>query len=415
MQEEDCSVALKKAIVLGAGIQGVSVALGLQRRGYAVALVDKAPDCLMRASFRNEGKIHMGFVYANDSSFKTSALMLRASLSFSRLLDEWTGVDIEWPALTSYPFMYVIARTSMVAPESLLGSYEKLQHEYTAILKQEGGSYLGKQPASIWRPLSADKLQVWIDKKFSVSGVQTVEASLELEGFRRVIREALARSSAIEQCFNCSVESVIRTENGFRVEGSRADGTKWEQHADIVVNCLWDGRLKVDEHMGIRPQRKWVYRLKYRLMGTLPKRLAGLPSLTVVLGPYGDVVMYPRTNTYISWYPACMRGWTDAVSVPSEWERACAGRIDDAEADRIAREALSGFEEVVTGMVHAKIDVVDAGVIFSWGKTDIDDPGSELHERFHIGVQQHDGYFSIDTGKFTCAPFFAQQFLDCLG
>ena len=131
---------MKRAIVLGAGIQGVSVALGLQRRGYAVALVDKAPDCLMRASFRNEGKIHMGFVYANDSSFQTSALMLRASLSFSRLLDEWTGVDIEWPALTSYPFMYVIARTSMVAPESLLGSYEKLQHEYKTVLKQEGGA-----------------------------------------------------------------------------------------------------------------------------------------------------------------------------------------------------------------------------------------------------------------------------------
>jgi hypothetical protein len=125
--------------------------------------------------------------------------------------------------------------------------------------------------------------------------------------------------------------------------------------------------------------------------------------------------MYPRANTYISWYPACMRGWTDAVSVPPEWEDACAGRIDASARDRIAQEALSGFEEVVTGMVHTKIDVVDAGVIFSWGKTDIDDPDSELHERFHIGVQQHDGYFSIDTGKFTCAPFFAQQFLDCLG
>lgn len=80
-------MAMKRAIVLGAGIQGVSVALGLQRRGYAVVLVDKAPDCLTRASFRNEGMIHLGFVYANDPSFKTSALMLRAAPAFSRLLD----------------------------------------------------------------------------------------------------------------------------------------------------------------------------------------------------------------------------------------------------------------------------------------------------------------------------------------
>jgi hypothetical protein len=407
-------MAMKRAIVLGAGIQGVSVALGIQRRGYAVTLVDKAPDCLLRASLRNEGKIHMGFVYANDPSFKTSMLMLRASLSFSRLLDEWTGREIDWRALSSHPFMYVIARTSMVAPERLLQCYEKLQHEYEMVLKQEGGSYLGQRPASIWEPLSADYLHRWINEKFSVCGVQTVEASIELEGFRRIMRMALARSGAIEPYFGCSVESVTRTPHGFRVEGSRADGRTWDRYADIVVNCLWDGRLKLDEHMGISPQRKWVYRLKYRLLGTLPRTLASLPSMTIVLGPYGDVVRYPHAKTYISWYPACMRGWTDRVSVPQEWEAHCAGLVESSEASRIAKDALAGFEQVVTGMDQTDIDVVDAGVIFSWGKTDIDDPASELHERFHVGVHCYDGYFSIDTGKFTCAPMFAEQLLNCL-
>jgi hypothetical protein len=59
---------------------------------------------------------------------------------------------------------------------------------------------------------------------------------------------------------------------------------------------------------------------------------------------------------------------------------------------------------------------VDAGVIFSWGEShiDVDDPGSELHQRHAIGVHAHDGYFSIDTGKFTCAPLFASHLLDAL-
>ncbi len=407
-------MAMKRAIVLGAGIQGVSVALGLQQRGYAVTLIDKAPDCLLRASLRNEGKIHMGFVYANDPSFKTSMLMLRASLAFSGLLDEWTGMEIDWRALSSYPFVYVIARTSMVAPDRLLQSYEKLQCEYEVLLKQEGGSYLGQRPASIWEPFSADHLHRWINEKFAVCGVQTVETSLELEGFRRVMLAAIARSGAIESCFNSSVESVMRTPQGFRVEGSRTDGTTWDRQADIVVNCLWDGRLKLDEHMGICPQRKWVYRLKYRLLGTLPRTLTSLPSMTIVLGPYGDVVRYPHAKTYISWYPACMRGWTDGVRVPQEWEPHCAGDVESSEASCIAKDALAGFEQVVPGMDQTDIEVVDAGVIFSWGKTDIDDPTSELHERFHVGVHCYDGYFSIDTGKFTCAPLFAQQLLDCL-
>src|SRR5262247_824486 len=114
-------------VVLGAGFQGVCVALGLQSQGHAVTLVDKAPDCMTRASLRNEGKIHLGFVYANDASFRTSALMLRSSLAFARLIEEWLKTRIDWRALTSRPFVYVIAHDSLLSTETLFASYEKLQ------------------------------------------------------------------------------------------------------------------------------------------------------------------------------------------------------------------------------------------------------------------------------------------------
>ena len=47
-------------------------------------------------------------------------------------------------------------------------------------------------------------------------------------------------------------------------------------------------------------------------------------------------------------------------------------------------------------------------MIFAWGETDIDDPGSELHERHDIGTSSRDGYHSIDTGKLTMAPVFGR-------
>ena len=82
----------------------------------------------------------------------------------------------------------------------------------------------------------------------------------------------------------------------------------------------------------------------------------------------------------------------------------------------MVRETLSALDRIVPGVAASRIDQVDAGVIFSWGKShvDVDDPGSELHERHAIGVHAHDGYFSIDTGKFTCAPLFASRLLDAL-
>ena len=66
--------------------------------------------------------------------------------------------------------------------------------------------------------------------------------------------------------------------------------------------------------------------------------------------------------------------------------------------------ALTGFE----------IETIDAGIIAAWGSTDIDDPASVLHERHEIGVHADDGWFSIDTGKLTTAPLFAEQLVDVL-
>jgi hypothetical protein len=63
---------------------------------------------------------------------------------------------------------------------------------------------------------------------------------------------------------------------------------------------------------------------------------------------------------------------------------------------------------------ECRIDTIDAGITVSWRASDISDPRSELHERHAVGVHAHDGYFSIDTGKFTCAPLFAARLLDQL-
>ena len=51
--------------------------------------------------------------------------------------------------------------------------------------------------------------------------------------------------------------------------------------------------------------------------------------------------------------------------------------------------------------------VVRGGAIVAWGDTDIDDPQSELHRRFEIGVHSHGRYHSVDPGKLTMAPYFA--------
>ena len=52
---------------------------------------------------------------------------------------------------------------------------------------------------------------------------------------------------------------------------------------------------------------------------------------------------------------------------------------------------------------------VKGGVIVAWGKTDIYDPESELHRRYEIGIRSAGRFHSVDPGKLTMAPFFADQ------
>ena len=139
--------AVKRAVVLGAGIQGVCAALALAQEDYHVTLVDRASRALDRASLRNEGKIHLGFVYANDPSMRTSFLMLETALQFARLVEGFVGREIDWPNLKSRPFVYYVVHDSLVERAQVREHYERMQAHYLDLLAQDRSqSYLGERP-----------------------------------------------------------------------------------------------------------------------------------------------------------------------------------------------------------------------------------------------------------------------------
>jgi len=77
-------------------------------------------------------------------------------------------------------------------------------------------------------------------------------------------------------------------------------------------------------------------------------------------------------------------------------------------------EALSEFVSALALVEAADLkDVwVKGGAIVAWGETDIDDPESELHRRYEIGVHTRSRCHSVDPGKLTMAPYFADKCAD---
>jgi hypothetical protein len=132
------------------------------------------------------------------------------------------------------------------------------------------------------------------------------------------------------------------------------------------------------------------------------------PSATIVLGPFGEVVTYGDGIVYLTWYPVCLQAISTDVR-PPDWET----YPPDPLRSRILTETFRALSEIVpslSGLNAEKLPeaMVKGGAIVAWGKTDIYDPASELHRRFEIGVTTDGSFHSVDPGKLTMAPYFAE-------
>ena len=71
------------------------------------------------------------------------------------------------------------------------------------------------------------------------------------------------------------------------------------------------------------------------------------------------------------------------------------------------RDLMPGASELLDPSAAAW--EIAGGYITAWGASGIDDGGSELHQRYAVGVSSHGNYHTIDTGKMTLAPLFAAE------
>ncbi|MGD9905079.1 MAG: FAD-dependent oxidoreductase [Vicinamibacterales bacterium] len=389
--------------VLGAGLMGAAAALRLARRGCRIALFDRAAAPLDGASRWNEGKIHLGYLYAGDPTLATARRVVAGGVAFRGLVEDLVGTSIA-PAIAGEDDIYAVHRDSVVAAGAAASYYERVAA--LAIAADPGGTYLGLGHARPPRRLSAAERAGLYDDTI-VDAFAVSERSVSTSWIADRFAAALTASPRIELRLGAAVLGVrprrLADDRLDVVTAAGADGPY-----DAVVNALWEGRLAVDATAGVAPPPRWSHR--YRLAAFLTsRRPVTLKSTVVATGPFGDVKNYDGRHLYVSWYPTGLVAEGTEVEPPP---------IPTVDRRRLLDDTLAGLGAIVPGVAALapliERSTIAGGWVYAAGDGSLADPAATLHRRDRAGLQRHGRYLSVDTGKYSLAPWLADRVVDAI-
>jgi hypothetical protein len=371
-----------------------------------VTIFDKNDALLSRAAVANEGKIHLGYMYAGDPTLATAKMMMAGALSFAPFLERHLGQASD-SFLVSVPATYVVHRDSQHNAD-VVCSYLKTVHRLiNEAAEGRKSAYFGKDLSIALRSWSPAEKETEFDPTIALAAISTPEIAINPVVLAESLRSRIADHPLIEVCCNRTIIGAEIEPNAIYALSEGQDGFSRDGF-DHLVNALWDGRFALNETLGYRVNRPWLHRLKYGVSFRLPSGVKPPPSATFVLGPFGEVVTYGDGTIYLTWYPECLQA-ISADLTPPDWAT--------YPSEPLRSRILTGTLRAMSGFMHSLGDLdaeslpeatVKGGAIVAWGKTDIYDPGSELHRRFEIGVTTKGNFHSIDPGKLTMAPYFAE-------
>jgi hypothetical protein len=382
----------------------------LATAGIGVDVYDKNERCVTQASAQNEGKIHLGYVYAKDRTLRTARTMIQGALAFAPLMRRWVGPAFD-AIPVSTPFHYVVHKDSLLSVPDVEDHFRRSH----ALAVEHGGAAEPDYFGSDYRVPPARMTEAEVEARFDRRVVQAAftspEIAIDPEALAALVRARLDAEPKIRCVLQARVHGVEPGADGATVAFETRAGRARERY-DHVVNTLWDGRLAIDELAGFEPEQPWLFRVKHYVRLRAPELVSRIPSATILLGAFGDVAVYGDGDFYLSWYPVGMRGVSSAIAPPA-WPLV----LDEPVSSEVRRGIVAGLTRIVPALAELSAGALEScdvkgGIIFARGRTDIHDPASGLHERHAIGPRSRGRYHTIDTGKLTMAPSFGKAVAD---
>jgi glycine/D-amino acid oxidase-like deaminating enzyme len=384
--------------VLGAGVMGSCVALYLANEGFDVSLFDEEPTPMRGASRWNEGKIHLGYLYAADPTLRTAQRVLDGGLAFTPLVEELIGESVECH-MTDADDIYLIHRESVVDVATAGAYFDAVSDLVRA--HPRAASYLWDASAARAEELTLEELAPMGDPEVIVGGFRVPERSVQTRWVADRLCDALNGASRVEQRMGVRVTAAERIDGSWRVRG---EGNV-DEPFDVVVNALWHGRPKIDVTAGLPPEESLSHRYRVSVFARTARSVS-VPNMVIGIGPFGEIKNYNGRDLYLSWYPDGLLSESEGI------DPVLPRAMSEEERQQTARTMVSHLAELLPP-VGEVLDAAESlrlggGFVFAQGQGSLSDPASTLHRRDKFGIRRLERYYSVDTGKYSTAPWMAQ-------
>src|SRR6476661_8509881 len=163
--------------VLGGGLQGCCAALALAERSVKVTLFDKNDALLSRAAIANEGKIHLGYMYAGDPTFSTAKTMMAGALAFAPFLERYLGQPTHSFSV-SVPATYIVHRDSQHSTEDVCGYLRTVHALINEVAEGKKQTYFGRNLRAPLRRWSAAEKASEFNPEIALAAISTPEIAI---------------------------------------------------------------------------------------------------------------------------------------------------------------------------------------------------------------------------------------------
>ena len=348
---------------------------------------------MSKAARWNEGKIHMGYLYSGDRSLDTARKLIPGGIAFRPIVEDLIGGSIE-SHMSRGDDIYLAHARSVVDAESMSRYFNSVS-DLAAVVG-------GVKIRAIH--LSRSELSKITENPEIVEGFRIPERSVNTNWLADRMAERVKSERFIDLRCNCLVTSLSKDAGRWRVitQSGNCDGF------DVVINALWEGRSAIDT--GVDPSLAESLSYRYRVALFMQVPVTDIDNVVIATGPFGDIKNYDGRHLYLSWYPAGLlldRYQQNAPAPPT---------IDDRLKQQILHATIAGLGDYFPAVLDFPRTAQQVSVAGGWvvarGKGLLSDPAATLHRRDEIGIRRDDGYYSIETGKYSVAPWLASQVAD---